>query len=152
MLYNIGKTASKKIEALISSMKFFSAESALYLYKSTIVPWMEHCCHVLAEAPNCYLATGTGLFKCWCFTCCLSWALGSSSICSKFFFGNFFVATTMVDVQQNWLSWFNCVILFACSLAILISCVILLSVFLDARRRSLSTVSVLAQIDFEFPT
>ena len=32
----IAKTASKKIEALICSMKFLSPEVALYLYKSTI--------------------------------------------------------------------------------------------------------------------
>ena len=32
----IAKTASKKIEALIYSMKFLSPEAALYLYKSTI--------------------------------------------------------------------------------------------------------------------
>ena len=40
------KTASKKIGALIRSMKFLSLEVALYLYKSTICPCMEHCCHV----------------------------------------------------------------------------------------------------------
>ena len=34
------KTASKKIGALIPSMKFFSLEVALYLYKSTIHPCM----------------------------------------------------------------------------------------------------------------
>ena len=28
---------------------------ALYLYKSTIQPCMEYCCHVLAGAPSCYL-------------------------------------------------------------------------------------------------
>ena len=36
---SIAKTASKKIGALIRSMKFFSPEVALYLYKSTIQPW-----------------------------------------------------------------------------------------------------------------
>ena len=36
----------KKIEALIRSMKFLSTEVALYLYKSTICPCMEYCCHV----------------------------------------------------------------------------------------------------------
>ena len=35
------KTASKKIEALIHSMKFLSREVALYLYKCTIRPCME---------------------------------------------------------------------------------------------------------------
>ena len=36
------KTASKKIRALIRSMKFLSPEVALYLYKSTIRPCMEY--------------------------------------------------------------------------------------------------------------
>ena len=51
----LAKTASKKIEALIHSMKFLSPEVALYLYKSTIRPCMEYCCHVWAGAPSCYL-------------------------------------------------------------------------------------------------
>ena len=49
---SIGKTASKKIGALIRSMKFLSLEVALYLYKSTIRPCMEYCCHVWAGAPS----------------------------------------------------------------------------------------------------
>ena len=52
---SIAKTASKKIGALIRSMKFLSPEVALYLYKSTICPYMEYCCHVWAGAPSCYL-------------------------------------------------------------------------------------------------
>ena len=32
-----------------------SPEVALYLYKSTIRPCMEYCCHVWAGAPSCYL-------------------------------------------------------------------------------------------------
>ena len=51
----IAKTASKKIGALIRSMKFLSPEIILYLYKSTIGPCMEYCCHVWAGAPSCYL-------------------------------------------------------------------------------------------------
>ena len=53
--YIIAKTASKKIGTLIHSMKFLSPEVALYLYKSTIRPCMEYCCHVWAGAPSCYL-------------------------------------------------------------------------------------------------
>ena len=52
---SIAKTASKKIGALICSMKFLSPEVALYLYKSTIRPCMEYCCHVWAGAPSSYL-------------------------------------------------------------------------------------------------
>ena len=54
-IVSIAKTASKKIGALIWSMKFLSPEVALYLYKSTIWPCMEYCCHVWAGAPSCYL-------------------------------------------------------------------------------------------------
>ena len=45
-IISIAKTASKKIGALIHSMKFLSPEVALYLYKSTIRPCMEYCCHI----------------------------------------------------------------------------------------------------------
>ena len=51
----IAKTASKKIGALIYLMKFLSPVFALYLYKSTIQPCMEYCCHVFAGSPSCYL-------------------------------------------------------------------------------------------------
>ena len=54
-IVSIGKTASKKIGALIRSMKFLSPEISLYLYKSTIRPCMEYCCQVWAGAPSCYL-------------------------------------------------------------------------------------------------
>ena len=49
------KTATKKIGALIRSVKFLSAEVALYLYNSTIHPCMEYCCHVWVGAPSYYL-------------------------------------------------------------------------------------------------
>ena len=52
---SIAKTASKKIRALIRSMKFLSPEAALYLYKSTIRLCMEYCCYVWAGASSCYL-------------------------------------------------------------------------------------------------
>ena len=54
-IISIAKTASNRIGALIHSIKFLSPEVALYLYKSTICPCMEYCCHVWAGAPSCYL-------------------------------------------------------------------------------------------------
>ena len=54
-IISIAKTESKKIGALIRSMEFLCPEVALYLYKSTIRPCMEYCCHVWAGAPSCYL-------------------------------------------------------------------------------------------------
>ena len=52
---SVAKTTSKKIGALIHSMKFLSSEVALYLYISTIHSFMEYCCHVWAGASSCYL-------------------------------------------------------------------------------------------------
>ena len=54
-IISIAKTASKKIGALILSMKFPSLEVALYLYKSTARPCMEYGCHAWVGAPSCYL-------------------------------------------------------------------------------------------------
>ena len=54
-IISIAKAAYKKLGALICSVKFLSPEVALYLYKSTIWPCMEYCCHVWAGAPSCYL-------------------------------------------------------------------------------------------------
>ena len=36
-------------------IKFLYPEVALYLYKSTIRPCIEYCCHVWAAAPSCYM-------------------------------------------------------------------------------------------------
>ena len=54
-IVSIAKIASEKIGASIRSMKFHSPEVALYLYKSTICPFMEYCFHIWAGAPSCYL-------------------------------------------------------------------------------------------------
>ena len=53
-IISIAKTASKIIGVFIRAMKFLSSEVALYLYKSTICPCMEYCCHVWVGAPSCY--------------------------------------------------------------------------------------------------
>ena len=71
------KTASKKIGALICYMKFLSLEVALYLYKSTICPCMEYCCHVWAGVPQLLPGivrqiTKTDMQDCWSFTYCFS--------------------------------------------------------------------------------
>ena len=51
------QTTSKKIEASFYSMKYFSFEVALYLFKSTIWPCMEYCFNVWVGAPRCYWDT-----------------------------------------------------------------------------------------------
>ena len=76
-IISIAKTASKKIGALIRSMKFLFPEVALYLYKSNLRPCMEYCCHVGAGAPGCFWELLDKLQKqhmqdCWSFTFCLS--------------------------------------------------------------------------------
>ena len=60
-------------------MKFLSPEVALYLYKSTIRPCMEYCCHVWAGAPSCYLELLDKLQKRICRT--VGYALASSLEC-----------------------------------------------------------------------
>ena len=42
----------------ICSMKCLSPKFALYLYKSTILPYLKHWCHVWAGTPSCY-------WNCW---------------------------------------------------------------------------------------
>ena len=54
-IISIAKIVSKKIGALIRSIKFLFPKVALYLYKSTMYPCMVYCCYVFAGAPSCYL-------------------------------------------------------------------------------------------------
>ena len=77
---SLAKTTSKKIAALIRSMKFLSPEVALYLYKSTIHPCMKYCCHVRAGAPSCYLELWDKLQKRICRTVGPSLATLATSI------------------------------------------------------------------------
>ena len=97
-IISIAKTASKKIGALIRSMKFLSPEVALYLYKSTICPCMEYCCHIWTDAPSCYLELLDKLQKWICRTVGPSWSasleplahcrnVASLSIFYRYYFG-----------------------------------------------------------------
>ena len=52
-IISVAKTASKRIEALICSMKFLCPEVLLYLYKSTLWLRMKYCRHVWAGALSC---------------------------------------------------------------------------------------------------
>ena len=94
----IAERSSKKIGALICSMEFPSPEVALYLYKSTIRPCMEYCCHIWAYAPSCCLELLDKLQKRICKTACLSYAasleplghrrnLANLSLFYKYYFG-----------------------------------------------------------------
>ena len=54
-IVSAAQTFSKKIGALICTMKFRSPEVALYLCKSIIRSWMELFCESWAIVSSCYL-------------------------------------------------------------------------------------------------
>ena len=54
-IISIGKTAFRKIGALICSMKFLSSEVGLCFSESTMWRCTKYCCCVWAGAFNCYL-------------------------------------------------------------------------------------------------
>ena len=128
-------------------MKFFSPEVALYLYKSTICPCMEYCCHIWAGASSCYLELLYKLQKLICRT--IGPSLAASLAAHNWNVASLspFYRYCLVNVLQNWLNWFNFLFLKGGQLVILINCMISLSPFLDVTRMSLSTVSFLAQLD-----
>ena len=88
-IISIVKNVCKKIEDLIRSMNFLSPEVVLYLYKLTIRPCREYCCHGWAGANSYYLEMlddeilKMDMQDCWSFICCLSQTLGSSVKCSQ---------------------------------------------------------------------
>ena len=146
-IISIPKTASKKIGVLICSMQFFSLEVALYLYKSTICPCIEYCCHVWAGAPSCCMEFLDKLLKLICQIVGPSlaasleplahcWNLTSLGLFYRY----------LVDVLQNWLNWFHFLFLKRGLLVILIDCMIFLWPFPDITSMSMSTVSFLAQL------
>ena len=137
----IAKTVSKKIGAWIRSMKFLSPEVVLYLYKSTIRPCMEYCCHVWAGAPSCYLELLDKLQKRICRTVGPSLAASLEplahrrNVASLSLFYRY-----LVDVHLNWLNWFHFLILKVGLLVILVDCTVFLSPFLNVARMSMSIV------------
>ena len=95
---SVAKSVSKRIGALIDSMKFLSNEVALYLYKSTLSPCMEYCYHIWAGAPSCNLELLEKLQKRICRTVGPSFAaslaplahrhnLASLSLFCRYYFG-----------------------------------------------------------------
>ena len=110
---SIAEIFSKKIGALIHSMKFLSPQVALYLYKSTKCPHMEYCCHVSAGSPSCHLElldkrqnqacrTDGPLLAASLEPLAHPWNLASWSI---------FIGITLVDILENWLNWFHFIFL-----------------------------------------
>ena len=148
-IVSIAKTASKKIGALIRSMKFLSPEVALYLYKSTIRPCMEYCCHVWAGAPSCYLDLLDKLQNRICRTVGPSLAASLEPLAHRrnvatfsLFYRYYFGRCSSQLAQLVPLPYSR-----GRSIVILIDCTIFLSPFLDVTRMSMPTVSFLAQLD-----
>ena len=126
-------------------MKFFSPEVALYIYKSTICPCMECCCHTWAGAPNYNLGLldklkneYVGLLVLHLLLLLNTWLI--VKMWPAYIFS---IGTIQVDVLQNWLNWFHFLFLEEGLLIILIDCMIFWSPFLDVTRISISTVSFL---------
>ena len=147
-IVSIAEAASKKIEAVIRSVKFLSPEVALYLYKSTIRPCMEYCCHVWAGAPNCYLELLDKLPKWICRTVGLSLAasleplahhrnVATLSLFYRYYFGR--CSSELAQLVPLPYSPGR-------STCYSDRCLIFLSTFLDVTRMSMSTVSFLTQL------
>ena len=148
-IISIAKTASKKIGALIYSIKFLFPKVALYLYKSAIFPCMEYCCHVWTGAPSCYLELLDKLQKRICRTVGPSfatslepfahhWNVASLSLFSGYYFGRcsseLGQLVPLPFFQGRSTCYFDKLHDF-------------LSPFLDVTRMSMSTVSFIAQLD-----
>ena len=107
-IISIAKTVSKKTGALIRSMRFVSPEVALYLYKSTVRPCMEYCCHVWVGTPSCYLGLLGNLQKRICRTVGPSLAASLEPLAHRRNVAEMWSkCITLVDVLQNWLNWFH---------------------------------------------
>ena len=138
-IISTAKSASKKIGALIRSMKFLSLEVALYLYKSTIQPCVECCCHIWAGAPSCYLQLLDKLQKQICRTVGSSLATSVEPLahCRNVASLSLFYSYYFDSDLLNWLNWFHLLFLEGGKLVILIDCMIFLSPFLDVERMSM---------------
>ena len=145
-IFSFAKTASKKIGALIRSVKFLSPEVALCLYKSTIRPCIEYYCHIWAGAPSFSLELLDKLQKRICRTVSLLLAaslqplahhrnMASLTLFYSYYFGR--CSSELGQGREGGL------------LVILTDCMIFLSPSLDVTRISLSTVSFLVQLDSE---
>ena len=150
-IISIAKTASKKIAALIRSMKCLSPEVALYLYRSAICSFMEYCCHVWAGACSCYLELLDKLQKQICgavgpwLAACLEplahgWNLVSLSLFYRHYFGR--CSSEQAQLVPLPFSWERPT-RYSDRLHDF------LSPLLDVTRMSLSTVYFLAQLDSE---
>ena len=54
-IQNVSKKAAQRIGSLYRASRYLPPESILHLYKATIRPLMEYCCHLWAGAPKTHL-------------------------------------------------------------------------------------------------
>ena len=54
-LQSVGKRASQRIGCLYRARRYLHPQAILHLYKSTVRPLMEYCCHLWAGAPRSHL-------------------------------------------------------------------------------------------------
>ena len=99
-IISIAKTSSKKIGALIRSVKFLSPGLGLYLCKFTKRSCMEYCCHAWAGASSCYLELFDKLQKQLCR------AVGPLLTSLEPLAHRRNVGITLVDAHLNWFNWF----------------------------------------------
>ena len=133
-ILSIAKSASRKMGALICSMKFLSP--ALYPYKSTMRFWIKHCCPL-----SCYLKMLDKLQERVCRTVGSSLAASLEPLTLRY----------LVGAHLNWLNWFHFLLFVRGLLVILTDCMTFLSQFLDVVRMSVSTVFSSHSKALEFP-
>ena len=96
------KTAPKRIGALICSMKFLSPEISLYLYKSTIRPYLEYCCTVVMSGLVEIIdqATKTDMQDCWSFTTSPGPLVHRQNVASLSLFYRYYFGTCSSELTQ----------------------------------------------------
>ena len=141
------KSVSKKIGALICSMKIIFLEVTFYLYISTIQPCMEYCCHVWAEGPSCFFKLLPKLQKQICRTAgpllaaSLQPLAHHGNVASLIFVYRYYLGRYLSELAQLVL------LLKEGLLVIVIDCMIFMSPFLYVTRMSMSAVSSHQQLD-----
>ena len=103
-MISIAKTASRKVRALIHSMKSVFSEVALCLYNSTIWPCMEYCCRVWSDAPIFFLELLDKVQKQIWRTLVPSLVASFDPLAHCQNPASFSIGITLVDVHLNWLN------------------------------------------------
>ena len=140
-IISIAKTTTKKIGALIHSMKFLSAEVAHVTMHEILLSCLGWCSYVVLGIFRQATKTYIGLLVLYLLPLLHPWLIVEMQPASVFSRG-----ITLVDVYLKWLSWFHFLIISGGLSIILMDYLILLSSFLDVIGMSMSTVPFLAQL------